>query len=55
MRFIRAAIFGAIAYALFPADVFHIPFSQLASKDIYSLIGAVFLGIMAIATLLKAD
>jgi hypothetical protein len=53
MRFILTAIFAAIAYALYPSGVFHIPFAQLTLGNIFSLIGAVIFAVMAIAALFE--
>lgn len=53
MRLILSAIFAALAYALYPAGVFHIPFAQLTLGNIFSLIGAVIFGIMAITALFE--
>jgi hypothetical protein len=51
LRFIIAAVLAAIAYQLYPTNVFHIPFSQLSLGNIVKLIGAVIFGIAAIKTL----
>jgi hypothetical protein len=55
LRFIIAAVLGAIAYDLYPKTFFDIPFSQLSLGNIVKLIGAVLFGIAAIKTFFGFD
>jgi uncharacterized membrane protein YvlD (DUF360 family) len=53
MRFILTAVFGVIAYALYPVGVFSIPFSQLTLGNILCVIGAAFFGLLAAKSLIQ--
>jgi len=53
MRYVLSTIFGAVAYILFPIGIFSIPFSQLTLENIFRLVGAVAMGVMAIVELFE--
>ena len=53
MNFVFSAIFGVIAYFLFPVDDFSFSFSDMTTVDLLRLLGSIFLGIMAISFLFK--
>ena len=53
MNFIFSAIFGAIAYFLFPVDGFSFSFSDMTTINFLRLLVSIFLGIMAISFLFK--
>jgi hypothetical protein len=48
---IFAAIFGAIAYVLYPQDIYIFPISNLSLGDMLGLIGTAIFGILAIVLL----
>ncbi len=53
MNFAFFAIFGAIAYFLFPVDGFSFTFSDMTIVNLLRFMGSIVLGIMAISLLFK--
>jgi len=51
MRFVLTAVFGALAFILFPTGIFSIPFAQLNLGKIFCFIGSAFFGIITISAL----
>ncbi len=52
-RIVFAAVFGTIAYFLYPEGIFSVPFSQLTLGKIFSLVGAVIFGLFTIGAFCK--
>lgn len=49
MRYLLSAIFGAIAYCLFPNSILYLPLSQLTTGELWKLTGAIGFCILALS------